>query len=334
MFTASAIMNMKSHMFLTYPLLCFLFLSSFVYGQLDYKYYDTTCPNLTKIVRNGVWSAISNDTRMPASLLRLHFHDCFVNGCDGSILLDDTSTFTGEKNAFPNRNSARGYEVIDAIKANVEKACPSTVSCTDILTLAAREAIYLTRGPFWSVCLGRRDSLTASQNAANDQLPSPFEPLVNITAKFVSKGLDVKDVVVLSGAHTLGFAQCSTFKRRLFDFDGSGNPDPTLDSSLLGSLRSVCPNQKDSDSNLAPLDAVTINRFDNVYFKNLMNNSGLLESDQALMNDNTTAALVSNFSKYPYLFSKEFAASMVKLINIGVLTGQNGEIRKNCRVVN
>lgn len=325
---------MKSHMLLTSPLLGILFLSSFVYGQLDYKFYDNTCPNLTKIVRYGIWSAISNDTRMPASLLRLHFHDCFVNGCDGSVLLDDTSTFTGEKNAFPNRNSARGYEVIDAIKADVEKACPSTVSCTDILTLAAREAIYLTRGPYWSVSLGRRDSLTASQSAANDQIPSPFEPLENITAKFVSKGLDVKDVVVLSGAHTIGFAQCSTFKRRLFNFDGSGNPDPTLDSSFLGSLRSICPNQNDSDSNLAPLDAVTTNKFDNVYFKNLMNSSGLLQSDQALMNDNRTAALVSNYSKYPYLFSKDFAASMVKLTNIGVLTGQNGEIRKNCRMVN
>ncbi|KAK4712240.1 hypothetical protein R3W88_006753 [Solanum pinnatisectum] len=304
---------------------------SFVNGQLDYKYYDTTCPNLTKIVRNGVWSAISNDTRMPALFCACTSMTVFVNGCDGSILLDDTSTFIGEKNAFPNRNSARGYEVIDAIKANVEKACPSIISCTDILTLAAREAIYLTRGPFWSVCLGRRDSLTASQSAANDQLPSPFEPLVNITAKFVSKGLDVKDVVVPIPLDLLNVSRSS---ERLFDFDGSGNPDPTLDSSLLGSLRSVCPNQSESDSNLAPLDAVTINRFDNVYFKNLMNNSGLLESDQALMNDNTTAALVSNYSRNPSLFSKEFAASMVKLINIGVLTGQNGEIRKNCRVVN
>ncbi|KAK4367719.1 hypothetical protein RND71_011511 [Anisodus tanguticus] len=255
-------------------------------------------------------------------------------GCDGSVLLDDTSTFTGEKNALPNRNSARGFEVIDAIKANLEKACPSTVSCTDILALAAREAIYLTAGLFWSVSLGRRDSLTASQSAANTQLPSPFEPLENITAKFVSKGLDVKDVVVLSGAHTIGFAQCATFKRRLFDFDGSGNPDPTLDSSLLGNLRTICPNQNDSNSNLAPLDAVTINKFDNVYYKNLMNNSGLLESDQALMTDNSTAALVSSYSKNPYLFSKEFATSMVKLIQIGVLTGQDGEIRKNCRVVN
>ncbi|OIT30563.1 PREDICTED: peroxidase 10-like [Nicotiana attenuata] len=327
-------MNTKSHMPLTNSLFCFLFLSSFVYGQLDYKYYDATCPNLTKIVRYGIWSAVSNETRMAASLLRLHFHDCFVNGCDGSVLLDDTSTFTGEKNAPANRNSARGFEVIDAIKANVEKACPSTVSCADILTLAAREAIYLTGGPYWSVSLGRRDSLTASQSAANAQIPSPFEPLENITAKFVSKGLDVKDVVVLSGAHTIGFAQCFTFKQRLFDFDGSGNPDPTLDSSLLGNLRSVCPNQSDSDSNLAPLDAVTINKFDNVYFKNLMNNSGLLQSDQALMNDNKTASMVSTYSKYPYLFSKAFAASMVKLTNLGVLTGQDGEIRKNCRLVN
>ncbi|KAK9228244.1 hypothetical protein WN944_021193 [Citrus x changshan-huyou] len=58
---------------------CVIFLSTLVSCQLDYKYYDDTCPNLTRIVRYGVWSAISNDTRMAASLLRLHFHDCFVN---------------------------------------------------------------------------------------------------------------------------------------------------------------------------------------------------------------------------------------------------------------
>lgn len=54
-------------------------------------------------------------------------------------------------------------------------------------------------GPNWPIPLGRRDGITASEAAAN-QLPSPFEPLENITAKFVSNGLDVKDVVVLSGA--------------------------------------------------------------------------------------------------------------------------------------
>lgn len=305
----------------------------FVMCQLDYKYYDQTCPNLTMIVRNGVWSAISNDTRMAASLLRLHFHDCIVNGCDGSVLLDDTSTMIGEKNARPNKNSLRGFDVIDNIKANLESACPNTVSCTDILTLAARYAVFFAGGPYWAVPLGRRDGLTARESDTS-QIPSPFEPLENITAKFTSKGLQLNDVVVLSGAHTIGFAQCFTFKPRLYDFDGSGKPDPNLDSSLLTSLVQTCPDQANSDTNLAPLDRVTTNRFDNVYYSNLVNNSGLLGSDQALMESNTTASMVLTYSKWPRFFFRDFSGSMVKLGNLGVLTGSNGEIRKNCRVVN
>lgn len=70
---------------------------------------------------------------------------CVVQGCDASILLDDTPTFTGEQNAAPNRNSARGFEVIDTIKANVEAACSGTVSCADILALAARDGVSLVR---------------------------------------------------------------------------------------------------------------------------------------------------------------------------------------------
>ncbi|KAK9129612.1 hypothetical protein Sjap_010099 [Stephania japonica] len=320
------------------PISCF-FLISFLFsglavGQLDYQFYDDTCPNLTKIVRYGVWSAISNETRMAASLLRLHFHDCIVNGCDGSVLLDDTNAMKGEKNVGGNQDSARGFEVIYDIKNDVEDACPGTVSCTDILTLAAREAVYLTGGPFWSVTLGRRDSKTANQKAVTEQIPSPSESLENIIAKFTSKGLDVKDVVVLSGAHTIGFAQCATFKQRLFNFKGSNKPDPVLDTSLLKDLQSQCPNQDSSDTKLSPLDPVTTNKFDNVYFKNLVNNSGLLQSDQALMGDSKTSSMVNDYSKYPYMFYKDFKASMVKMANIGVLTGNNGEIRKNCRVVN
>ncbi|XVF01202.1 hypothetical protein REPUB_Repub04eG0068100 [Reevesia pubescens] len=255
-------------------------------------------------------------------------------GCDASVLLDDTDDFQGEKNAFPNRNSVRGYEVIDDIKADVERFCPSTVSCVDILTLAAREAVVLAGGPSWSVMLGRRDGTTASQQAANEQLPSPFEPLENITAKFTSKGLDLKDVVVLSGAHTIGYAQCFTFKRRLFNFRGSGKPDPTLDASALNSLQSMCPNTNSSNSNLAPLDSASAYRFDNMYYTNLVNNIGLLESDQALMGDSKTAAMVNSYSTNSYLFWNEFATSMAKLGNLGVLTGGKGQIRKKCGSVN
>lgn len=135
------------------------------------------------------------------------------------------------------------------------------------------------------------------------------------------------------GGHTLGFAQCFTFKRRLFDYDGSGNPDPTLDSSALRSLRKICPQQDAANSNLAPLDSTT-SKFDNAYYTNLVNNNGLLESDQALIKDPKTAAMVNSYGVNPFLFSNDFAASMVKLGNVGVLTGQNGEIRKTCGSVN
>ncbi|CAI0549099.1 unnamed protein product [Linum tenue] len=81
---------------------------------------------------------------MGASLLRMHFHDCFVNGCDGSILLDDTSNFTGEKTAGPNFNSVRGYDVVDKIKTELDKICRrSIVSCADILAVAARDSVSI-----------------------------------------------------------------------------------------------------------------------------------------------------------------------------------------------
>lgn len=63
-------------------------------------------------------------------------------GCDGSILLDDTPTFTGEKMAGPNNNSVRGFDVIDQIKAAVNEAClGNVVSCADILAVAARDSV-------------------------------------------------------------------------------------------------------------------------------------------------------------------------------------------------
>ena len=109
-------------------------------AQLSATFYDATCPNAPTIIRNSIRRAISAERRMAASLIRLHFHDCFVQGCDASILLDETSTIQSEKTAFPNVNSARGYEVIEAAKREVERACPGVVSCADVLTLAARDA--------------------------------------------------------------------------------------------------------------------------------------------------------------------------------------------------
>jgi peroxidase len=65
-----------------------------------------------------------------------------MQGCDGSVLLDDTDDMIGEKLAKPNNMSLRGFDVIDAIKVAVNTAClGNVVSCADILAVAARDSI-------------------------------------------------------------------------------------------------------------------------------------------------------------------------------------------------
>lgn len=298
-------------------------------AQLSPFFYSRTCPNLQVVVRNSMRRAIVNNPRMGASILRLFFHDCFVNGCDGSILLDDTATFTGEKNAFPNRNSALGFDVIDTIKTNVETACSGTVSCADILALAARDSVFLLGGPSWIVPLGRRDATAASQSAANANLPPPSANLTALISFFGNKGLNARDMTALSGAHTIGQARCTTFRAHIYN---DTNIDPNFATTLQGS----CPGPASGtgDDNLAPLDVRSPNRFDNGYFQDLVARRGLLHSDQELFNGGSQDALVRFYSINFRAFANDFANAMVKMGNLSPLTGSNGEIRKNCRVVN
>ncbi|KAF5187994.1 Peroxidase [Thalictrum thalictroides] len=304
-------------------------------AQLSSTFYATTCPNISSIVRGVVQQALQSDARIGASLIRLHFHDCFVNGCDGSILLDDTNTIQSEKNAGPNVNSARGFNVVDNIKTALENACPGVVSCADILAVASETSVSLAGGPSWNVLLGRRDSRIANQAGANTSIPSPFEGLSNITAKFSAVGLSSTDLVALSGAHTFGRAQCRLFSNRLYNFSGNGNPDQTLSSSYLVTLRQACP-QNGSGNTLNNLDPSTPNTFDNNYFNNLQNNQGLLQSDQELFSTAgaATVAIVNNLASNQSTFFQNFVQSMINMGNISPLTGNNGEIRSDCKRIN
>ncbi|XP_054792956.1 peroxidase P7-like [Prosopis cineraria] len=293
-------------------------------AQLSPNFYARSCPNLQAIVRSTMRKALAREARLGASILRLFFHDCFVNGCDAGILLDDTGSFTGEKNAGPNL-SARGYEVIDAIKTNVEAACKGTVSCADILALAAREGVFLLGGPSWAVPLGRRDARTASQSKANSEIPGPSSDLSTLISMFAAKGLTAREMTVLSGAHSIGQGQCSFFRNRIYN-------EKNIDRSFAATRRATCP-RTGGDTKLAPLD-FTPNRFDNTYYKDLVARRGLFHSDQVLFNGGSQDALVRTYSSNSALFFRDFASAMVKMSSITPLTGSRGEIRKNCRVVN
>eukprot|EP01018_Ginkgo_biloba_P020404 Gb_04549 [translate_table: standard] len=304
-------------------------------AKLSSRYYDESCPDVNSIVYEVVKKAVSKEPRMAGGLLRLHFHDCFVNGCDGSVLLDNSSTFTSEKYGGPNFKSARGFGVIDMIKKSVENKCKATVSCADILAIAARDSVVLTGGPSWTVMLGRRDSTTASLQGANSAIPAPTDSLSTIIKKFKDVGLSTKDLVALSGAHTIGRARCTTIRSRLYNFGSTNSSDPTLDSSYLQILQNKCPQNGVGGKRVA-LDPATKDIFDNKYFTNLRKNKGLFQSDQELHSTPgaATASLVKIFSSSQNIFFSSFGKSMQNMGNINPLTGNSGEIRINCRVVN
>nr|CAG77503.1 peroxidase precursor [Raphanus sativus var. niger] len=303
---------------------------------LSPDFYSRTCPRVFDIIRRTIVAELRSDPRIAASILRLHFHDCFVNGCDASILLDSSTSFRTEKDAAPNANSARGFDVIDRMKAEIEIACPRTVSCADVLTIASQISVILSGGPGWQVPLGRRDSLRAFFDLANTALPSPFFTLAQLNASFAAVGLNrPSDLVALSGGHTFGKAQCQFVTPRLYNFNGTNRPDPSLNPTYLTQLRGLCP-QNGIGTVLVNFDPVTPGGFDNQYYTNLRNGRGLIQSDQELFSTPRafTIPLVEQYSNNRLVFFQAFAEAMIRMGNLKPLTGTQGEIRRNCRVVN
>ncbi|GAB2235957.1 hypothetical protein Droror1_Dr00026402 [Drosera rotundifolia] len=296
-------------------------------AQLTSTYYDSTCPKALSTIQSEVKAAIAKEARMGASLLRLHFHDCFVNGCDASVLLDDTSNFTGEKTAAPNLNSLRGFDVIDDIKSSVESLCPGVVSCADILAVAARDSVVTLGGSNWTVLLGRRDSTTASLSAVTANIPAPTFNLSTLISSFSNKGLSTDEMVALSGAHTIGLARCVNFRSRIYN-------ETNINSSYKASLQAICPSSSSGGNNTASLDTVSPTAFDNYYFKDLINLKGLLHSDQQLYNGGTTDSKVTTYGASQSTFFTDFASAMIKMGNLSPLTGSSGQVRTNCRKIN
>ncbi|KAG8489731.1 hypothetical protein CXB51_017691 [Gossypium anomalum] len=300
-------------------------------AQLSATFYAKTCPNVSTIVRNVLQQAQQNDIWIFPKLVRLHFHDCFVHGCDASLLLNGTDS---EKTATPNL-STDGYAVIDDIKTALEKACPRVVSCADILALAAQISVSLGGGPRWKVPLGRRDSRTAHREGTGT-IPTGHESLANIATLFRSMGFDSTDLVALSGVHTFGRARCAAFMDRLYNFNNvSGKTDPTLNATYANALKQLCPKGGDVTS-LIDLDEQTSLTFDNNYFLNLQNRRGLLQTDQELFSTNgaETVAIVNRFARSQSQFFSRFAKAMIKMGNINPLIGTNGEIRLDCKKTN
>lgn len=99
-------------------------------------------------------------------------------------------------------------------------------------------------------------------------------------------------------------------------------------------LKQQCP-QGSTNANLTvPMNPSSPAVMDVGYYKDVVANRGLHTSDQTLLTNTNTANLVAQNAGNPQLWGNKFAAAMVKMGEIGTLTGTAGEIRQNCRVIN
>ncbi|XP_027361046.1 peroxidase 51 [Abrus precatorius] len=317
-----------------------LFISLCLYScptsaQLSRHHYAKTCPNVENIVRAAVKKKFHQTFVTVPATIRLFFHDCFVQGCDASVLVASKGNNKAEKDHPDNLSLAGdGFDTVIKAKAAVDAVplCRNKVSCADILAMATRDVIALAGGPFYEVELGRFDGLRSKASDVNGRLPQPGFNLNQLNSLFAANGLTQTEMIALSGAHTVGFSHCNKFFNRVYNFNGKSRVDPTLNLKYAAELKSMCP--RNVDPRIAiDMDPTTPRAFDNVYFKNLQQGKGLFSSDQVLFTDSRSKATVNAFASNSKIFHANFAAAMTKLGRVGVKNAQNGNIRTDCSVI-
>ncbi|KAL5568052.1 hypothetical protein UlMin_024627 [Ulmus minor] len=305
-----------------------------VQSQLQVGFYGGSCFLAELIVKEEVIKGFFRDQGVAAGLVRMHFHDCFVRGCDASVLIDSTPSNTAEKDSPANNPSLRGFEVIDNAKARLEAICRGVVSCADIVAFAARDSIELTGGLGYAVPAGRRDGRVSLASETFTNLPSPALNVDQLTQFFAIKGFTQEEMVTLSGGHTIGRSHCSSFNTRLYNFNGRSSQDPSLDPTYAAQLKQQCPQGSTNPNLVVPMNPSSPTTTDAAYYADILANRGLFTSDQTLVSNAATANQVNQNARNPFMWRSKFANAMVKMGQLGVLTGNIGEIRANCRVIN
>ncbi|XP_078169252.1 peroxidase 2-like [Carex rostrata] len=192
--------------------------------SLEVGYYtkcDKPCPQAELIMKAVVHKYIAMDPGFGAGVIRMFFHDCFVRGCDASILLDPSPLNPNpEKLSVVNNPSLRRFEVIDEAKETLERVCPNIVSCADIIAFVARDASYFLGRISYEIPSGRLDGRESIADEVLKSVPTPFHNLTVINAIFAAQGLSADDMVALSGAYSIGRSHCSSVTARLYDVKG------------------------------------------------------------------------------------------------------------------
>lgn len=236
-------------------------------------------------------------------------------------------------------------------------------------------------GPFYPVFTGRRDSNQSYFQEAMDDIPKPDGNITQTLGLFTLRGFNERETVSLlgkgllfsplfqilstirivvsnwifncKGGHSIGKISCEFIQGRLFNFSGTGQPDPSIASDFLDEMRRNCQDSGNSSNGTASppmvsraMSELTLgmtyyqglsssvssgSAFDTHYYQSLLQGRGLLFSDQQLMAEEKTERLVRAYaSDDGSTFQIDFARSMMKMSSLSVLTGSQGQVRLNC----
>uniref|UniRef100_A0A7N0URL4 Peroxidase n=1 Tax=Kalanchoe fedtschenkoi TaxID=63787 RepID=A0A7N0URL4_KALFE len=317
-------------LFTAFMTLVMLGLCSPADARLEENFYGLRCPLVETIVREAVAIKMAQTfTTVPATL-RLFFHDCFVEGCDASIMIASPNG-DAEKDSDLNLTlPGDGFDTVIKAKQTVEAVCPGIVSCADVLAMATRDVVVLSGGPWFDVELGRRDGLVSEASRVAGKLPKPNFKLDQLNSMFASHNLTQLDMIALSGAHTVGSSHCKAFTSRIH----STPIDPTLDPAYAQQLIAACPKNNTSADTIVDMDPQTPRKFDSLYYQELVQRKGLFTSDQDLFENGNSKGTVVDFASNGGEFERAFAAAMRKLGRVGVKVGAEGEIRRDCAAFN
>ncbi|TVU18014.1 hypothetical protein EJB05_34079 [Eragrostis curvula] len=316
-------------------------------SHLKVGYYKKSCGNVESLVKYHVAKAIKANRGSGAALVRLIFHDCFVRGCDGSVLLDPTPENPYTEKTAPINIGLAAFEVIDEIKAAVEAHCPGTVSCADIVVYAARDAASLLSNGHvhFDPPAGRLDGVHSHAADAQRDLPDSTFTIAELIRNFRRKNFTVEELVILSGAHAVGVGHCSSLRARL-----TAPPTqivPSYRSLLAGKCAAgadpVVPNNvRDEDPKAVAAAFPSFLKklrkakdfLDNSYYHNNLARIVTFNSDWQLLTEKEALGHVKEYAENGTLWDEDFSDALVKLSKLPMEPGSKGEIRNKCRFVN
>ncbi|GMP73155.1 hypothetical protein CsSME_00030989 [Camellia sinensis var. sinensis] len=275
------------------------------------NFYKDSCPQAEDIIKEQVKLLYKRHKNTAFSWLRNIFHDCAVQSCDASLLLDSTRRSLSEKET-DRSFGLRNFRYLDTIKEAVERECPGVVSCADILVLSGRDGIVSLGGPYIPLKTGRRDGRKSRAEVLEQYLPDHNESMSVVLERFGSIGIDTPGVVALLEV------------------------DPVLNPDHVEHMLHKCP---DSIPDPKAVQYVRNDRgtpmvLDNNYYRNILDNKGLLIVDHQLATDKRTKPYVKKMAKSQDYFFKEFGRAITILSENNPLTGTQGEIRLQCNVAN